>query len=119
MLILFSTLINATVDIINTTMSTSIIGESNPNVALCVITTLMLNIMTTKRINPKKSNLLATLPLDFVSGVPLISNIEINAMIIDSINIQRQPINVDTIPPNNDANPEPPQDPIDQKLSAR
>jgi hypothetical protein len=34
--------------------------------------------------------------------------------IIDKIYIQRHPTKVATIPPNNDASPEPPQDPIDQ-----
>src|SRR5699024_7335803 len=104
----------AIVVIINTISNPIIIGESMPNVQLCVITTLILNIITTKRISPVKSNFKFVVLSDFVSGVPFINNIAISATMIDKIKIHLQPIKVETIPPNKDAKPEPPHEPIDQ-----
>src|SRR5699024_3763542 len=104
----------AIVVIINTISNPIIIGESMPNVPLCVITTLILNIIITKRINPVKSNFKFVVLSDLVSGVPFINNIATKAIIIDKIKIHLQPIKVETIPPNNDAKPDPPQEPIDQ-----
>ena len=49
-MLLFSTMTKAIVVIINTISNPIIIGESMPNVPLCVITTLILNIITTKEL---------------------------------------------------------------------
>src|SRR5699024_12811510 len=87
----------AIVVIINTISNPIIIGESMPNVPLCVITTLILNIITTKRISPVKSNFKFVVLSDLVSGVPFINNIATKAIIIDKIKIHLQPIKVETI----------------------
>src|SRR5699024_2367314 len=97
----------AIVVIINTISNPIIIGESMPNVPLCVITTLILNIITSKRIILVISNFKFVVLSDFVSGVPFINNIAISATMIDKIKIHLQPIKVDTIITNKDDKHEP------------
>ncbi|SCT46168.1 Uncharacterised protein [Staphylococcus aureus] len=78
------------------------------------MTTFKLSNITTRTISPATSNLCVLVTSDFVSGVPLMSNIESTATIIEKMKIHLQPIVVATAPPKSEQIPLPPQEPIDQ-----
>ena len=111
-------MINNIVDNTNANNDT-IATENKPKCAACVIIILRLSIITTSKIRPTISNRLDDACRFLDSGVPLIKSTAMRETIIEKTNIHLQLKNVAIIPPNKDAKPEPPQDPIDQKLSAR
>ena len=89
--------------------------ESHPIFDPCVIKILILSIIKTSNPTPITSKRFFSLPrYAVVSGVPLISNNAISDAIIENINIYFHPKNVVITPPNIDAKPEPPQEPMDQ-----
>ena len=92
----------------NIAININIRGFNHPILSSCVITTLILNIMTTKIMIPTISNFLLYADSSLDSGIPL-SNIKtIIEKMIDNTKIHRHPINVAIIPANSDANPVPP-----------
>jgi hypothetical protein len=76
-------------------------------------------IVTMNAIKPGQSNDFRAVDGALLSGVPRSSKKLTIATAIDIQKIHRHPIVEATKPPNSGLNPDPPHDPIDQKLSAR
>ena len=76
-------------------------------------------IATMKVVKPYQSKRVFSVDTPLLSGAPRNNRKLIRATTIDIQKIQRHPRDEATRPPNNAETPEPPHDPIDQKLTAR
>ena len=103
----------------NTTASATIAGFSHPSAAPCPMTMFTATMAMIKAAKPYQSKRLSCVDSTLLSGVPLISRKLTTATRIEIQKIQRHPREEATRPPKSAETPEPPHEPMDQKLSAR
>src|SRR5690348_10232964 len=94
-------------------------GFSHPNAGPCPMTTFTATIAMIKAVKPYQSKRRLSSEAPLLSGAPRSSRKLMTATTIDIQKIQRHPRVEATRPPNSAETPEPPHDPIDQKLTAR
>src|SRR5689334_12429213 len=114
-----STLKNTNTAITKTTASVITSGLDHPKAEPCPITMFTATIATMKDVNPYQSKLRFSCVATLHSGAPRSNRKLMTATTIDIQKIQRHPRDDATSPPNRAETPEPPQEPMDQKLIAR
>src|SRR5690349_11116574 len=114
-----STLKNTTAATTKTTASVITTGFSHPSAEPCPMTTFTATIAMMKAARPYQSKRRCSGDATLLSGAPRSNRKLMAAITIDIQKIQRHPIEEATRPPKSAETPEPPHDPIDQKLTAR
>src|SRR5690349_1301720 len=103
----------------NTTTRLITTGLSHPSAEPCPMTMFTATIETMKAIKPYQSKRRVSDDATLLSGAPRNNRKLMMATTIDIPKIQRHPRDDATSPPNSAETPEPPHEPMDQKLIAR
>jgi|SRR6185503_583205 len=114
-----STLKNTIAARMKTTARIITIGLNHPSAAPCPITMFTANIETMKAVKPYQSKRRFSGDATLLSGAPRKKRKLMTATRIDIQKIQRHPTEEATRPPKSAETPEPPHEPMDQKLTAR
>src|SRR5690349_9949002 len=117
--LLDSTLKNTTAASAKTTASVITSGLVHPRAAPCPITMFTASIAMMNDIKPNQSKLCFRDDATLLSGAPRSNTKLTTATRIDIQKIQRHPREDAMSPPNRAESPEPPHEPMDQKLIAR